>query len=91
MSNTKSTQNKKASSSITVERRPYILHRPEGDRSDFDTVTLNGKTYQIEYGKTVMLPVPVIRILEESLRNRMLAENNAMTASESMAEKMKVI
>ena len=74
-----------------IERKPYILHRPDGDRSDFDTVTLNGKTYQIEYGKTVMLPVPVIEILEESRRNRVLAENNAINAAELMAEKMKGI
>jgi len=75
----------------TSERKPYILHRPDGDRSDFDTVTLNGKTYQIEYGKTVMLPEAVIEILEESKRNRALAENNAINAAELMAEKMKGI
>jgi len=71
------------------ERQPYMLMRPDGDRSDFDTVTLNGKTYQIEYGKTVMLPPSVIAILEESKRNRMLAENNAINAAELMATKMR--
>ena len=83
----------KKSNKITEnsERKPYILHRPDGDRSDFDTVTLNGKTYQIEYGKTVMLPEAVIEILEESRRNRVLAENNAINAAELMAEKMKGI
>lgn len=94
MANTKTNQTEKTKNTARAaldERRPYTLHRPEGDRSDFDTVTLNGKTYQIEYGKTVMLPIPVIRILEESLRNRMLAENNAMSAAETMAEKMRVI
>lgn len=75
----------------TEERKPYILTRPDGDRSDFDTVTLNGKTYQIEYGKTVMLPPEIIEILEESRRNRMLAENNAIYAAEQMASRMRGI
>lgn len=88
MANTKK-NTKNTTNTTNDERKPYILHRPDGDRSDFDTVTLNGKTYQIEYGKTVMLPPPVIEILEESKRNRVLAENNALNAAELMAEKMK--
>ena len=90
MSNTKK-NTKNTKNTAGGERKPYILHRPDGDRSDFDTVTLNGKTYQIEYGKTVMLPPSVIEILEESKRNRVLAENNAINAAELMAEKMKTL
>lgn len=80
-----------AKKNVKIERQPYMLMRPEGDRSDFDTVTLNGKTYQIEYGKTVMLPPEIIAILEESKRNRVLAENNAIYASDSMASKLRGI
>lgn len=77
-----------AKKNVKNERQPYMLMRPEGDRSEFDTVTLNGKTYQIEYGKTVMLPPEIIAILEESRRNRALAENNAIVASDTMAARL---
>lgn len=71
-----------------AERRPYTLYRPAGDKSDFDTVTINGRTYQIEYNKQVMLPVPVIEVLEESLKNRMSAEEAGYSASEAAMLKM---
>ena len=68
----------------------YTLYRPAGDSSDFDTVTLNGRTWQIKYNMPVDLPEPIIEILEESLRNRKEAEEAQFSASEAAVQKLGV-
>ena len=48
------------------EKVPVMVMAPEGETVDFTTVTVNGYNYQIEYGKTVMVPRFVKEIIENS-------------------------
>lgn len=48
------------------EKVPYVIRKPEGVEGDFTTVTVNGKNYQIAYGKTVMIPRFVAEIIENA-------------------------
>lgn len=60
-----------------------IIARPENITGDSETaVSVNGKIYQIQYDKPVMVPVSVAEIIEQS---RMLqAEIAEITAKASM-------
>lgn len=42
------------------------IPRPEGIKEDFTTVTVNGKNYQIEYNKTVMVPRFIKAVIDNS-------------------------
>ena len=55
------------------EKVPFVVRRPEGVEGDFTTVTVNGKNYQIAYGKTVMIP----RFIVEVIENAYLAADDA--------------
>lgn len=59
------------------ERVPVTLHRPEGEKKDFRTVTVNGVNFQIAYGKQVMIPRYVAEIIAESEKNDREAQSNA--------------
>lgn len=59
------------------ERVPVILHRPESERKEFRTVTVNGTNYQIAFGRRVLLPRYVALIIEEALSNEEKAKMNA--------------
>ena len=48
------------------EKIPFVIRKPEGVEGDFTTVTVNGKNYQIAYGKTVMIPRFVAEIIENA-------------------------
>lgn len=48
------------------EKVPVMIIAPEGEKVDFTTVTVNGYNYQIEYGKTVMVPRFVKEVIENS-------------------------
>jgi hypothetical protein len=48
------------------EKIPFVVRRPEGVQEDFTTVTVNGKNYQIAYGKTVMIPRFVAKVIENA-------------------------
>ena len=64
------------------ERVPVIIHRPEGEKKDFRTVTVNGRNFQIEYDRQVMLPRYAAEVIEESERNAKLANDNARAKAE---------
>lgn len=64
------------------ERVPVIIHRPEGEKKDFRTVTVNGRNFQIEYDRQVMLPRYAAEVIEESERNSKLANDNARAKAE---------
>lgn len=59
------------------------VRRPEGVKDESCTVTVNGKNYQIMYGKDVKVPRFVANIIKESERNTMIAEENARQALKS--------
>ena len=48
------------------EKIPFVIRNPGGVEGDFTTVTVNGKNYQIAYGKTVMIPRFVAEIIENA-------------------------
>lgn len=60
-----------------AERVPVMVRRPEGSKDNFCTVTINGVNYQIEYGKEVFVPRCVKLILDESERNKEIAEERS--------------
>ena len=59
------------------ERVPVTLKRPESEKKDFRTVSVNGVNFQIEYGKTVMVPRYIAEIIKESEKNEQIAKDNA--------------
>ena len=58
------------------ERVPVTLYKPESEKKDFRTVSVNGKNFQISYGHTVMLPRYAAFVIEEALRNEEIARAN---------------
>ena len=59
------------------ERIPVTLKRPESEKKEFRTVSVNGVNYQIAYGKQVMIPRFVAEIIKESEKNEQIAQTNA--------------
>lgn len=59
------------------ERVPVTLKRPESEKKEFRTVSVNGVNFQIEYGKTVMVPRYIAEIIKESEKNEQIAKDNA--------------
>lgn len=67
------------------ERVPVILRRPpEAPIGSSQTVTINGKNYQVMFDEEVMVPRKVKLILDEKLRN----EKRAELRMAQMAEKV---
>ena len=58
------------------ERVECVIHRPEGIKEDFTTVTVNGRNYQIEYNKTVMVPRFIKYVIDNSNRAMNEAQKN---------------
>ena len=57
------------------ERVPVLLRRPaDAPIGSSQTVTINGKNYQVMYDEEVMVPRKVKLILDEKLRNEKKAE-----------------
>lgn len=57
------------------EKVPVLLRRPAGEPiGASQTVTINGKNYQVMYDEDVMVPRKVKLVLEEKLKNEKLAE-----------------
>lgn len=65
------------------QRVPVILKRPESEKKEFRTVTINGKTFQIAYGQKVMIPRYVAQVIEEGLKNEQIAKCRAEEKSEA--------
>ena len=59
------------------ERVPVTLKRPESEKKEFRTVSVNGVNYQIAYGKQVLVPRFVAEIIKESEKNEQIAQSNA--------------
>lgn len=57
------------------EKVPVFIPRPEGEPEDSITITLNGRNYQIQYNKQVMVPRRIALIVEESQRNKRIADD----------------
>ena len=55
------------------ERVPYIVRKPENVDESFTTATINGKNYQIEYNRQVMVP----RFVKEAIENSYRADEEA--------------
>lgn len=53
---------------------PVHLIQPEGETQNAKTVTHNGKNYQIQYGKEVMVPRKIAEILKQSAENKAIAD-----------------
>ncbi len=68
---------KKQKEDYLNERVPVTLHRPESEKKEFRTVSVNGVNYQIAYGKQVLVPRFVAEIIKESEKNEEIAKNNA--------------
>ena len=75
-SNEKVVDNEKRLQEYYNEKVPVFIRRPEGVKDTSCTITLNGKNYQIQYNKQVMVPRCVALIAEESERNERIAEEN---------------
>lgn len=57
------------------EKIPVLLRRPAGEQiGASQTVTVNGKNYQIMYDEEVFVPRNVKLILDEKLKNEKLVE-----------------
>lgn len=67
------------------ERVPVTLKRPESEKKDFRTVTVNGVNYQIAYGKQVLVPRFVAEIIRESEKNEQIAQSNADEKAQEFA------
>ena len=67
------------------ERVPVTLKRPESEKKDFLTVTVNGVNYQIAYGKQVLVPRFVAEIIRESEKNEQIAQSNADEKAQEFA------
>ena len=57
------------------EKVPVFIHRPENEPEDSVTVTLNGTNYQIRYDEEVMVPRRIALIVDESLKNKKIADD----------------
>ncbi|MBQ2663117.1 MAG: hypothetical protein IJP94_08025 [Clostridia bacterium] len=53
---------------------PVTVRRPEGEAADSMTVTHNGKNFQIQYNKEVMVPRKVAEIIHQSEDNMAIAD-----------------
>ena len=84
---TKKENKNKSNSSLEYlkERVPITLRRPESEKKDFRTVTVNGINYQIAYGHQVMVPRFVAKVIEESEKNAELAKIHADEKAEEFA------
>ena len=67
------------------ERVPITLKRPESEKKEFRTVSVNGVNFQIAYGKQVFVPRYVEEIIKESEKNEQIAKDNADEAAEAFA------
>ncbi len=57
------------------EKVPVMLRRPAGEPiGSSQTVTINGKNYQIMYDEEVLVPRKVKLVIDEKLRNEKYAE-----------------
>lgn len=57
------------------EKVSVLLRRPAGEPiGASQTVTINGKNYQVMYDEEVMVPRKVKLVLDEKLKNEKLAE-----------------
>lgn len=63
--------------SYMEEKVPVFLLKPETETENAVTVTINGYNYRVAYGKKVMVPRKVALILEESMRNQQVADEEA--------------
>ena len=68
------------------ERVPVTLKRPESEKKEFRTVSVNGINYQIAYGKQVLVPRFVAEIIKESEKNEQIAQSNADSRAKEFAE-----
>ena len=67
------------------ERVAVTLKRPESEKKEFRTVSVNGVNFQIEYGKTVMVPRYIADVIKESEKNEQIAKDNADKKAEEFA------
>ena len=57
------------------EKVTVYIPRPEAETEDSVTITLNGTNYQIQYDTEVSVPRKVALIVEESKKNKKIAED----------------
>ena len=57
------------------EKVPVFIPRPEAETDDSITITLNGRNYQIQYDTEVMVPRKIALIVEESKKNKKIADD----------------
>ncbi len=57
------------------EKVLVCIPRPEGEPEESLTITLNGTNYQIMYDVEVMVPRKIALIVEESRKNKKLADD----------------
>ena len=67
------------------QRVPVILKRPESEKKDIRTVSVNRVNYQKTYGKQVMVPRFVAEVIKESEKYEQIAQNNADERAEEFA------
>ena len=70
------TKTKKQSKEVEYmdEKVPVFLIKPESETENAVTVTINGYNYRVAYGKKVMVPRKVALVLEESMRNQQVVD-----------------
>ena len=78
-------ENKVTTNDYLNERVPVILKRPESEKKEFRTVSVNGVNFQIEYGRQVMVPRYIAEIIAESEKNEQIAKDNADKRAEEFA------
>lgn len=67
------------------QRVAVMMKRPETEKKEFRTVSVNGVNYQIAYGKKVMVPRYVAEVIEESEKNEREAQERADEKAEEFA------
>ena len=71
----KNAEHEKRMQAYYDEKVQVFIPRPEGEPEDSVTITLNGRNYQIQYDTLVMVPRRIALIVEESQRNKRIADD----------------
>lgn len=78
-------KNENTAEEYLKQRVAVMMKRPETEKKEFRTVSVNGVNYQIAYGKKVMVPRYVAEVIRESERNEQAAQARADERAEEFA------
>lgn len=56
------------------QKKSITLPRASGTQQNAEFVCVNGRTYQVPRGQSVLVPLPVYEVLENALRQQQAAK-----------------